>query len=399
MPSLSPPRVLYLIQRFRPVYTGAGIQIDKIAADLAGRGAQVLVAAGRAPGTLAAEDGLVPVRRFRFVSVKNPVALWWATREFLGFLGDNRDRFDILHVIGAPAVLPVVLPRVRSLGWGTVITSTLLRADDPLTLATRGRMAWWRMREYRQADRFIGFCPAQVDTYPPAGIDASRVHHIPNGVNMESFAPAEDRDAAAAELGWAADKPRALFSGAWLHRKGVDVLLDAWERVVAEVPGAQLYMAGPTEMPGTEPGLERFSEEHQARARSGVLAGQVHVLGNRGDIDRLYRAAHVFVFPSRMEGFPNVVLESLASGTPPVVTRIAGSTDESVRDGETGYVVEQEDAVALADRVIALLRDAELRERMSKAARADAEKRYALRVVADAHWELYEAVRREKGRG
>jgi len=74
-------------------------------------------------------------------------------------------------------------------------------------------------------------------------------------------------------------------------------------------------------------------------------------------------------------------------------------TDESVRDGETGYVVEQEDAVALADRVIALLRDAELRERMSKAARADAEKRYALRVVADAHWELYEAVRREKGRG
>jgi glycosyltransferase involved in cell wall biosynthesis len=90
-------------------------------------------------------------------------------------------------------------------------------------------------------------------------------------------------------------------------------------------------------------------------------------------------------------------LETLASGTPPVTARIPGSTDVSVRDGETGFVVEQEDAAALAARAVELLRDPSLRQRFALAGRADAERRYAMPVIAEAHLALYRELLQEKG--
>ena len=90
-----------------------------------------------------------------------------------------------------------------------------------------------------------------------------------------------------------------------------------------------------------------------------------------------------------MEGFGNVLSEALASGTPPVTARIPRCTDHIVRDGETGFVVEQEDAAALAARAVELLRDPALRRRFALAGRADVERQFAFPVIREAHLELY----------
>ena len=70
-----------------------------------------------------------------------------------------------------------------------MITTTLLHSDDPLTVKRLGRLAAWRFRAYRSADRYVAICPALRDTYSPAGIPLERVAHIPVGVDVERFRP------------------------------------------------------------------------------------------------------------------------------------------------------------------------------------------------------------------
>ena len=388
---MSAPRVLMVIQRFRPTFTGHGIQIEAMAKELIARGVRVEILTRSVEGAPQFEEGPVPVRRFAMSPTSNPLRLWWNHRPLLRYLHHARRDFDILHVHGAPPGLPFLLGAAREAGLRTVITTTLLDSDDPLTLRGLGRLARWRFNAYRGADRFVAICPALADTFPPAGIDPERVRHIPVGVSVERFHPAADAEAAAAELGWPTGVPRALFVGAVLRRKGVDVLLDAWERVLAELPDARLFIAGPIALPGPgEAETAAFADACRVRAEHPPLAGRVEYLGSRDDAPSLYRAAHVFLFPSRIEGFPNVLLETLSSGTPPVAARIPGSTDVSVRDGETGFVVDQEDATGLAARAVDLLRDAALRQRFALAGRSDAERRYAIPVIADAHLALYD---------
>jgi glycosyltransferase involved in cell wall biosynthesis len=391
------PRVMMLIQRFRPTFTGHGIQVERMASLLTEGSTSVEIVTGEVPGAPAREPGSVPVHRFPLPVTRNPLALRYRSRRFLNYLSQRAPHLDLLHVHGSPGVLPFARPHAHRLGLATVVTTTLLDSDDPVTVAGQGRLAAWRFGAYRGADRFVAICPALVDRFPRAGIDPGRVSHIPVGVDIERFRPAPDRDALARELGLAG-KLRVLFTGIVLRRKGVDLLLDAWERVAARIPEAHLHVVGGHQFdPVREKEAHDFAAECLARAEAPPLAGRVTFHGRRHDLHQLVPAAHVFLFPSRLEGFPNVVLEALASGTPPVVTRIAGSTDESVRDGETGYVVEQEDAAGLAEKTELLLSQGDLRESFSGAARADAEKRYALPIVAHAHLEMYRAILAARG--
>jgi glycosyltransferase involved in cell wall biosynthesis len=275
-----------------------------------------------------------------------------------------------------------------------VVTSTLLGSDDPLSLARRGRLARWRFGAYARADAFVALSEALRATYAPAGIPEARVSVIPAGIpEARTRRPRPDAEAAQ-RLGWDLHAPRALFVGALLRRKGLDVLLDAWERVLAARPGARLLVAGPDRFP-EDPALQAFADAVRARVARPPLAGTVTLLGRVEDAERvadLHGAADVFLFPSRMEGFGIVIAEALAAGTPVVTARIPGITDWNVRDGETGFVVPPEDPAALAERTLALFADPGLRRRLGEAGREDVRRRFTLEAAAAAHRRLYEGL-------
>jgi len=83
-----------------------------------------------------------------------------------------------------------------------------------------------------------------------------------------------------------------------------------------------------------------------------------------------YSAADVFVFPTRMEGLGNVLVEAAAAGLPAVATNLPGITDTVVVDGETGFLVPPEDVGAFTQAVERLISDPTLAARMSRSARA-----------------------------
>jgi glycosyltransferase involved in cell wall biosynthesis len=156
------------------------------------------------------------------------------------------------------------------------------------------------------------------DMYLGAGLDDDRVHVVPNGVDLERFAPEGPA--------YALDAPRALrflFVGGAIGRKGVDVLLAAWQEAFAGRDDVQLVIKD-FGSDGVYRGADR-SAVH-ALAQAGAL---VHLDADLDDDDMagLYRSCDVLVHPYRGEGFAMPVLEAMASGLP-VIHTAGGPTDE-----------------------------------------------------------------------
>jgi len=155
------------------------------------------------------------------------------------------------------------------------------------------------------------------------------------------------------------ETPVILTVGGLIRRKGVDVILDALGRV-AEAHDFEFHIAGD--------GPEQESLMLQAR-RVGI-GGQTRFLGrvSRAEIASVFATADIFILASIWEASGNVLLEAMASGKP-VITTDSGGPPEYVQDGECGFVVPVRDPETMANRIIRLLEDRELRERFGRRGR------------------------------
>lgn len=193
---------------------------------------------------------------------------------------------------------------------------------------------------------------------------------VPNGVDADLFRPAERAEQA--ETG----RVVLLFVGRVVRQKGLDLVLQALPALPAGVT-LRVVGDGPA-----RPALE-------AQAETLGIADRVSFLGwlGRDELPSAYAGADLFVFPSRDEGMPNAVLEAMAAGLPVMGTRIAGNRDLIV-DGETGLMVEADDAAGLRMGLERLVKDPELRMRMGAQGRRRVLEHFSWRAVASAYREL-----------
>jgi glycosyltransferase involved in cell wall biosynthesis len=196
---------------------------------------------------------------------------------------------------------------------------------------------------------------------------ASKLVLLGNGIDLARFHPdGADRSAVRAELGIAEDAVVVLAVGRLVLEKGYAELFDAWHRVRADHPDAVLVVAGPVE-PDKDDAVPAATLEAAA-------AAGVHLLGMRDDVDRLYRAADLYVLASHREGFPRSAMEAAASGLPVVATDIRGCR-QVVDHDVTGLLVPVRSADQLAAALAELIVDEGRRRSMGLAAieRAHAE--------------------------
>lgn len=120
-------------------------------------------------------------------------------------------------------------------------------------------------------------------------------------------------------------------------------------------------------------GDEAQRQEHRARLETLIreleVENRVSLVGSQSDIEKAYRKAKVFAFTSSSEGFPNVIAEALAMGLPVVAYDCDAGPSDLIQDGRNGYLVELFDDSTFKTRLGALMKDAELRQRMSNASR------------------------------
>ena len=136
-------------------------------------------------------------------------------------------------------------------------------------------------------------------------------------------------------------------------------------------------------------GPERGPAEMLARELK--VDGHVTFLGKQDHVERLIPKHHVLLMPSEMEAFGLAALEAMACGVPPVATRIGG-VPELIDHGVDGFLETVGDVEAQAARVVSLLTDDNLYQKMSAAARHAAMTRYSTELVIPQYEQYYKEV-------
>ena len=187
------------------------------------------------------------------------------------------------------------------------------------------------------ADALIGVSAAMKDALVALGAPESKVTVLRNGVDTALFHPPADRAAARAAVGFG-ERPALISVGHLIERKGHDRTIEAMTRL----PEFDLAIFGD--------GPERKALEAQI-ARLG-LGGRVRLMGTRphAELPALYGAADASVLSSSREGWANVLLESMACGTPVVASNIWGNP-EVVRTEAAGTITRENTPGGIAEGV------------------------------------------------
>jgi glycosyltransferase involved in cell wall biosynthesis len=231
---------------------------------------------------------------------------------------------------------------------------------------------YYDLKRYRRADHFVGCTEDIARSIRARGMPEDRVHTI------HTFADLDDLPAVArASLSTPEGVPLLLFLGRLHEKKGVDLALAA----LAVLPGCWLWIAGEGLLRGE---LEALTH------RLGV-ADRVRWLGWRTDRGALLRAADLLLVPSRYEPFGTIMVEAWATGTPLIAAAAAGPA-AYVKDGENGLLVPIDDSGALVKAVEQVLRDGELRRRLTKGGRKTYEVGFTKQKIVEAWLDLYRSV-------
>jgi glycosyltransferase involved in cell wall biosynthesis len=268
--------------------------------------------------------------------------------------------FDICVLLGRMLRLPVYATFQGSTGGGRrlerLIRPRTVRAANGLIISSDGEAA-------RVAERY--------------GVDPEKIWRIPNPIDLDLWRPL-NRDEARRQLGLSPQTRIVVCHGRiQMHHKGLDVLLDAWERVCASSSGhdARLLLIGS----GSDDAILR---ERLERLGSSRIQWIEQYELDRTVIRRYLSAADVYVLASRAEGFPVAPLEAMACGLPIVASDIP-SMRNILRDASNsgGLIVPPEDPRALAEALQRLVNTPDLRRDLGRKARRNVEQRFSIESV------------------
>ncbi len=196
---------------------------------------------------------------------------------------------------------------------------------------------------------------------------------IPNGVFLAELEPLPPRGTFYKRHPELQGRPYVLFLSRLHYKKGLDYLAEAFAMLAARRPEAQLVVAGPD---------DGYRAEFERLVAARNLGDRVHMVGGLYGTDKLPAIvdAACFCLPSRQEGFSVAITESLACGTPAVVS--ADCHFPEVEEVGAGFVVPLEPA-KIADAMERIITDAPLRQKMSEAARSLVRERFTWPAIAE----------------
>jgi glycosyltransferase involved in cell wall biosynthesis len=286
-----------------------------------------------------------------------------------------RVRPDVIHADEVLSTSRVALTAGRLLGTPVVVFA---HATGPIGDVQRNSRTYSGRRlldRIRRRARLVVSVNDQIDEeFSRLGIEPERRMVLPNGVDVDRFLPATERDRKELRerLGLG-NEFVAVFTGRLASEKRLDRALRAWPAVTDVSPGAKLLIVGD----GPEAG----------RLRDLAPAG-IRFVGSTDDVLPFLQVADVFVLTSDLEGVSCALLEAQAVGLPAVVTDV-GAARRIIDHGVNGYVVDTDDDASLREHLAALARDQNAVNRMGEAARRSATSHFSLDKVVSALRDLY----------
>jgi len=360
--------------RENPLAGGAEIHLHEIFGRLAARGHEVVLLCGGWPGCppRATLDGIEVHRVGTRASFPLKVRAYWH-RELRGrgvdVLVEDINKVPLFTPLWDA---PPIVALVPHLFGGTAfqelsvpLAATVWMSERPLPLV------------YRRC-AFEAISESTRDDLVRRGVGRDRIRVIFPGIDTTAYTP---------DPSLRSPRPSFAYLGRLKKYKGVDLVLRAFAQ--CDVPDATLEIAGAGE----------FRGELEALAGTLRVAERVRFSGRIDETEKcaLLRRAWATLFASPKEGWGITNLEAAASGTPVIASNSPGIR-ESVRHGETGYLVPHGDIAAMAASMRYLSGERALVERLGIAARRFAEGFTWERAATETETHLREVVGREEGR-
>jgi len=368
-------RVAMIIQAYYPRLGGAERQLASLAPLLKKLNIEMCILTRRYATELQPFEMIndVPVHRLP-VPGRKPLAALSFSISALPVLWRFNPHVIHAHELLSPATTAVMAKRI----FGTPVVAKVLRGGELGDLAKLQSRAFGANRIEslkRGIDSFIVISKEIDQELAEVGVPPEKRTFIPNGVDLERFAPlSADRKAALRQSLHLPDGLTVVFTGRLDPEKRVNHLVEIWPEVLKQHPGATLLVLGT----GTE------------EQRLKQMAGEnVRFEGNVKDVAPYLCASDVFVLPSATEGLSNSLLEAMASGLPAVVTSVGGATD-LIQDGRNGILIQPDDRQGLSSALSALLSAPHLRARFGASGREVIQQNYSLTAVAERLRTLYQ---------
>jgi glycosyltransferase involved in cell wall biosynthesis len=200
-----------------------------------------------------------------------------------------------------------------------------------------------------------------------------KISVVPNGVVLAEFRIEKDRRC---ELGIPSGSIVTIFIGPIGKRKGAFDVLDAIPKVIPIVENIIFLFCGTGELTGE---MEAFKELIKEERFHKYVRYVEHITGQQ--LRDMYLASDIFVLPSYAENLPNSMLEAMAAGLPVVVSDV-GAIPEIVTDGTNGFMIRAGDVKAIAEKIVSLATDRELRNSMSKRNLELIKEKYDMPIIA-----------------
>ncbi len=391
------PRVCMLTETFHPVLGGSENHAFLLAQSLNALGMPTRVLTRRCE-RLSARDEVVDGVHVRRIPPTG-MGRWGKFAMIPGVcrtLARMRDDFDLLYVcafriLGTPALImsqrlgKACVLRAETLGEMSGAYASVYRTLPAIEAMALRRWIRYGNRLLPNADAFVAISQLIAEEYAACGVVSGRIHHIPNGVDSHAFCPVSDdaRLRLREALRLPGDSRIVTYTGRLVQGKGLEYLLQAWEKIISLQPDAHLVLVGsghgePTSIEG----------ELRRRVQDTDLKRNVIFAGWSDKAHEYVQASDIYVFPSEHEGLPLAPLEAMSCGLPVIASSVGGIPD-AIRHGENGILVEPRDVAGLVREISQLLDHPDVARRLGANASETVRERYSIGAVASRHYELF----------
>jgi glycosyltransferase involved in cell wall biosynthesis len=253
----------------------------------------------------------------------------------------------------------------------------------------------WILKAIRKADGYIALTPHEKEFLVEQwGIDENRTRIEVIGVGIDTRHPSASPNSTREQIGIGSREPLIVFFGQHGLHKGINILIRAMSRVWEKFPDTRLIIAG-----GTTPFTGSFKKLARSVEMGSGQQDRIHFLDNV-DEKRKYEiieACDIFASPSGYESFGITILEAWMKRKPVVACNIE-ATRNLVRDGETGFLVEYNNHTQLAETLVRLIENPDLRKKAGENGHRKLKENYTREIIGKKYRDFYDKIVHSKNK-